>query len=62
MTPHQRSGSAPIDHCHRTSLKGDVKIRGLLCQRCNLAIGQFEDNVDLMKIAISYLEKNEMSS
>lgn len=39
-----------IDHCHKT-----MNFRGLLCDRCNRAIGQFEDNVDLLQSAINYI-------
>jgi len=45
--------SLAIDHCHTTG-----KVRGLLCTACNLAIGGFKDNIDLLKSAIKYLEKN----
>ena len=31
--------------------------RGLLCNRCNIALGSFSDNIDLMKNAVNYLEK-----
>jgi hypothetical protein len=41
-----------VDHCHITG-----KIRGLLCTNCNMGIGNFQDNLDLLKIAIKYLEK-----
>lgn len=41
-----------VDHCHTTG-----KIRGLLCKKCNLAIGHFEDQIDRLKSAIKYLEK-----
>lgn len=44
--------SLHIDHCHKTH-----KVRGLLCSRCNLAIGAFEDNIEYLKNAIIYLEK-----
>lgn len=40
-----------VDHCHVTG-----KIRGLLCSKCNTAIGLFEDNKELMQKAIEYLE------
>jgi hypothetical protein len=40
-----------IDHCHLTG-----KIRAALCTRCNVGLGQFEDDPDLMRKAIAYLE------
>lgn len=46
-----------VDHCHVTG-----NIRGLLCRRCNTSIGLFEDNVNLLKYAIEYLEKSLMES
>jgi hypothetical protein len=39
-----------IDHCHDTNI-----VRGLLCNNCNLALGQFNDNTDNMDNAIKYL-------
>lgn len=41
-----------IDHDHAT---GDV--RGLLCSRCNSALGLFVDNVESLENAIQYLLK-----
>lgn len=41
-----------IDHCHKTN-----KIRGLLCQKCNTAIGAFNDSIEMLQSAIKYLEK-----
>ena len=43
-----------IDHDHTTN-----KFRGLLCNNCNWGIGQFNDNVELMKAAIFYIETNK---
>lgn len=40
-----------VDHCHSTN-----KIRGLLCQPCNLMLGGSKDNIDTLKNAITYLE------
>ena len=42
-----------IDHCHETG-----KIRGVLCQTCNMGMGMFEDKIDILKAAIAYLEKS----
>jgi hypothetical protein len=39
------------DHDHITG-----EWRGLLCSRCNQALGMFNDNVELFKRAIEYLE------
>jgi hypothetical protein len=40
-----------VDHCHTTG-----KVRGLLCSKCNQAIGLFDENLNSMKKAITYLE------
>jgi hypothetical protein len=40
-----------VDHCHETG-----KIRNLLCMRCNVGLGNFKDNTDLLRKAIEYLE------
>lgn len=40
-----------VDHDHKTD-----KVRGLLCARCNMAIGLFRDDVEVMRLAIAYLE------
>lgn len=39
-----------IDHDHDSG-----KIRGLLCMRCNNALGFFDDNLDRMMKAVTYL-------
>lgn len=39
-----------LDHCHKTK-----KIRGLLCHKCNVAIGLLEDDVVLLDKAKEYL-------
>lgn len=45
-----------VDHCHTTG-----KIRGLLCSRCNPALGKLKDSKELLLKAIEYLEKHEVS-
>jgi len=40
-----------VDHEHSTD-----RIRGLLCHRCNAAIGRFGDSINLLNRAIKYLE------
>lgn len=39
-----------VDHCHKTGA-----VRGLLCQKCNRAIGLLDDDPIVMRKAISYL-------
>jgi len=40
-----------IDHNHLTG-----KVRGILCRKCNLAIGLLRDNPEYLRNAIKYLE------
>lgn len=43
-----------IDHCHKTG-----KVRGLLCFKCNMGLGYFQDNKTLLNSAIKYLKDHE---
>jgi hypothetical protein len=45
-----------VDHDHATE-----KIRGLLCDDCNIGLGKFYDNPDLMSKGILYLQQNALS-
>lgn len=42
-----------MDHCHKTK-----EVRGLLCSSCNIGLGQFKDEPELLKRAMSYLRDN----
>ncbi len=42
-----------VDHCHTTG-----KVRGLLCATCNVGLGSYLDNTELLKEAIKYLDKS----
>ena len=42
-----------LDHDHKTK-----KFRGWLCHKCNRALGNFEDNIELLKRAIEYIKKD----
>jgi hypothetical protein len=46
-------GGLCVDHCHKTN-----KVRGLLCNHCNTALGKFDDNIELLKNAIKYLKNS----
>ncbi len=46
-----------LDHCHETGT-----IRGLLCSRCNLALGAFYDNIDILVSAVSYLRNSKIKA
>lgn len=49
----QREGKAHVDHCHTTG-----KIRGLLCTKCNTALGLFDEDIVRLLNAIDYLKKH----
>ncbi len=40
-----------VDHCHKTG-----KVRKLLCDKCNMAIGLLEDDIDRISKVRKYLE------
>jgi hypothetical protein len=44
---------AVVDHCHRTG-----KVRGILHDRCNRALGFLLDSADIAESAADYLRRN----
>lgn len=42
-----------IDHCHTTG-----KVRGVLCNGCNTALGLAREDVNVLRALISYIERN----
>ena len=51
----RKSNGFALDHKHNTK-----KIRGVLCQRCNLGIGLFKDSIKFLESAKKYLQKKPM--
>ena len=49
---HQKEfkNSLHTDHCHETG-----KVRGLLCVKCNTALGRLGDNKESIKKVLEYL-------
>ena len=42
-----------VDHCHTTG-----KVRGLLCQACNVSIGKMKESPMLLRKLANYIEEN----
>lgn len=49
----QKEKMLAIDHCHKT-----LKIRGLLCHKCNVSLGALNDSIDTLQSAIDYLKQH----
>jgi hypothetical protein len=55
--PLYGKGRLDIDHDHK-----DGKVRGLLCNPCNLGLSHFRDNSARLKEAMRYIEEAEATS
>lgn len=50
---NNRGDKLAVDHCHSSG-----KIRGLLCHKCNTALGLLNDSQEVLQSAITYLTSN----
>jgi hypothetical protein len=50
--PSKDGSSLAMDHNHKTN-----EFRGLLCKKCNRALGLFGDNIDVLTNAVIYLKE-----
>lgn len=51
---NKRNQKLFLDHCHATG-----KIRGMLCNNCNIAIGHAKESVEILKAMITYLKTHD---
>lgn len=51
--PHSKSGNFHIDHSHLTG-----RVRGLMCSRCNTALGLMNEDLTILANLKLYLENN----
>lgn len=53
-TEHTDEKYLHVDHCHDT-----MKVRGLLCGKCNTGLGLFNENIKLFIKACDYLKESK---
>ena len=51
---HKQKRGLSVDHCHETN-----KVRGLLCHRCNCAIGMVKEDIIILNNIITYLKESK---
>ena len=54
MTPEENGKRLHVDHEHGT---GPMKVRDLLCNRCNRVVGSMEDSSELCRRMMLYLKR-----
>lgn len=54
--PDEYGNKLCVDHCHKTDA-----IRGILCRKCNVALGLVGDDQETLKRMIAYLSESEQS-